>query len=157
MKQKMTTAPFEAERAKRIQAGDEPGEIVTRDGRSVRVVCWDRENQFYPIIALVRDADSPSEGIYSVGIDGAAYKDERSEHDLMICASERRRYKFEPFQRVLVRDFDIEEWMCDVFSHYKMGDKFSFVCVGSAYKCCIPYNDETKHLLGTTDNWEDEV
>ena len=34
--------------------------------------------------------------------------------------------------------------------------------MASYYKCCIPYNDETKHLLGTTEEapdyykyWED--
>lgn len=28
--------------------------IVTRDGRSVRIVCTDREKEYYPIIALIK-------------------------------------------------------------------------------------------------------
>nr|DAU08174.1 MAG TPA: hypothetical protein [Caudoviricetes sp.] len=35
-------------------------------------------------------------------------------------------------------------------------DKFcSLAAVGGcAYDECIPYNDQTKHLLGTTDEWK---
>ena len=39
---------------------------------------------------------------------------------------------------------------------------FPYVGIGSELKCCIPYNEETKHLVGTTDaapkfyrHWED--
>lgn len=26
-------------------------------------------------------------------------------------------------------------------------------CSGS-YRCCIPYNEDTKHLIGTTEEWK---
>lgn len=29
-----------------------------------------------------------------------------------------------------------------------------FSCVGNMWRHCIPYNEETKHLLGTTDEWK---
>lgn len=29
-----------------------------------------------------------------------------------------------------------------------------FLCVGDLWMYCIPYNDSTKHLLGTTDEWK---
>ena len=67
-----------------------------------------------------------------------------------------------PFDRVLGRDCDNRIWKCNLFSHMTEQDSFSYKCVGNAYRYCIPYNDETKHLLGTTDEapeyyryWED--
>ena len=72
--------------------------------------------------------------------------------------------KFDPktlkaFDKVLVRDRDVEHWICGLFSHI-VNDEY--LCIGSCYKHCIPYNDETKHLVGTDDEapeyyryWED--
>lgn len=64
-----------------------------------------------------------------------------------------------PFDRVLVRDRDIEHWICNLFSHI-INDEY--LCIGSCFIYCIPYNDDTKHLVGTTDEapeyyryWED--
>ena len=53
MEQKMITIPFEVEKAKKIQAGELPGKIVTHDGRNARIVCWDRKTeQKYKIVSL---------------------------------------------------------------------------------------------------------
>ena len=64
-----------------------------------------------------------------------------------------------PFDRVLVRDRYIEHWICNLFSHI-INDEY--LCIGSCFIYCIPYNDDTKHLVGTTDEapeyyryWED--
>ena len=68
----------------------------------------------------------------------------------------------QPFDKVLVRDLNGHIWVCDLFSYIKECTQFPYKCMASYYKCCIPYNDETKHLLGTTDEapkyyrcWED--
>ena len=53
-----------------------------------------------------------------------------------------------PFDRVLVRDRDIEHWICSLFSHI-INDEY--LCIGSCFIYCIPYNGDTKHLVGTTD------
>ena len=56
---------------------------------------------------------------------------------------------FEPFQKVLVRDKEDEDWKADYFSHYEEDDKIApYVCVGSYYRFCIPY-EGSEHLLGT--------
>lgn len=55
---------------------------------------------------------------------------------------------FQPFDRVLVRDRDIEHWICSLFSHI-VNDEY--LCIGSCFIYCIPYNDDTKHLVGTTE------
>lgn len=51
-------------------------------------------------------------------------------------------------------------WNLCQFSHTKLRDidnKLMYVTVGGiAYEQCIPYNEQTAHLLGTTDNWEEK-
>ena len=55
-----------------------------------------------------------------------------------------------PFDRVLLRKDCDDEWACDIFSH--LNETRNFVCTGScSYVFCIPYNDDTKHLVGTID------
>ena len=68
-----------------------------------------------------------------------------------------------PFDKVIGRDLVSSKWVCDMFSHYdKSKCAMPYVCVGGFYKVCIPYNDETKHLVGTDEEapeyyryWED--
>ena len=42
----------------------------------------------------------------------------------------------------------MDEWKADFFSNYKE-DVFRYRCVSESYIKCIPYNEQTKHLLGT--------
>lgn len=56
-------------------------------------------------------------------------------------------YEFKPFEPVLVRDCESDKWRCNYFSHI---DGENYVCVGSTWNYCIPYNNNTKHLVGTT-------
>ena len=57
-----------------------------------------------------------------------------------------------PFDKVLVRDRDVECWICGIFSHIiNECAPYGCVCIYYAYEYCIPYNDDTKHLVGTTD------
>ena len=69
------------------------------------------------------------------------------------------------FDRVLVR-FDCGAWSATLFSHLidsKFANKkYDIICCGSVFDYCIPYNDDTKHLVGTKDEapdfyryWED--
>ena len=69
-----------------------------------------------------------------------------------------------PFDRVLVRDNNdnSKSWRCDLFSHIRTKGCFRFICAGNGYHYCIPYNEDTKHLVGTTEEapeyyryWED--
>ena len=66
-----------------------------------------------------------------------------------------------PFDRVLARDLQRQEWICTLFSH-RTNNYHSFVCCNDPYIYCIPYNDDTKHLVGTKEEapeyyryWED--
>ena len=61
------------------------------------------------------------------------------------------------FDRVIVRKAYVLYWSCDLFSYNYIdfnGDNKS-VCIGDNYSYCIPYNDETKHLVGTRDEAPD--
>ena len=67
-----------------------------------------------------------------------------------------------PFDRVLARNHGSHRWACDLFSDIIDGDECLYHCIGSYYRYCIPYNDDTKHLVDTKDEapvfyryWED--
>lgn len=54
-----------------------------------------------------------------------------------------------PFDKVLVRiDYYASLWTCSLYSH-RDGDEFKTInnCI---WTYCIPYNDDTKHLIGTS-------
>jgi hypothetical protein len=62
--------------------------------------------------------------------------------------------EFKAFDKVLVRDNSSQKWIPDMYRHYNKDEYFPHNCFSSIYKYCIPYNEETKHLLGTTDDWK---
>lgn len=78
-----------------------------------------------------------------------------------------KKEKFDPktlkaFDRVLVRNFKTTKWRCDHFSHFDGGNYNPCIASCCSYTFCIPYNDDTKHLVGTTEEapeyyryWED--
>lgn len=48
------------------------------------------------------------------------------------------------------------EWRYDLFSHYKPEYRTgNYVCSARSYSTCLPYNDQTAHLIGTTKNWKE--
>ena len=67
----------------------------------------------------------------------------------------------QPFDKVLVKVDSY--WRIELFSNmYEYMSDIYYACARGSYKECIPYNDETKHLLGTSDEapeyyryWED--
>ena len=69
----------------------------------------------------------------------------------------------QPFDKVLVRDGQGAEWRCNTFSHINYNDiYFRYTTTSARYKYCIPYNEDTKHLIGTKEEapkyyryWED--
>ena len=95
----------------------------------------------------------------------------REQRDWTKVKYEPKKEKFDPktlkpFDKVLSR-YDGGCWSANLFSHIeeennKYHSTYSFVCNGSLVKFCIPYNAETKHLVGKKDEapeyyryWED--
>ena len=259
METKMITMAFDVELAKEIQAGTKPGKIVIRDGRSVRIVCWDMNGEGYQIVGIITN-DNGEEWVtrftkagqyyiecgehecnlalqvpewtqfkdgdvlacevdngggnfckwYSVlkGMIGddfsrpyitsyvdynydssyrageLIYDDTANNIDSIRLATEEEKQKlikrlqeedttkakdilrrffgiekkpeceFEFLQPVLVRANPAYQWLYGNFTH--MSGELHFVSGGIGYKQCIPYTEQTKHLLGTTYNWEEQ-
>ena len=107
--------------------------------------------------------------------DGRLFDDFRGECTLFPSKDQRDWSKFkpkkpkfdpntlQPFDKVLVRDRELECWRCGIFSYiYKACLPFEYLCIGSCHAFCIPYNEDTKHLLATNEEapefyryWED--
>ena len=128
----------------------------------------------YPIIIRLKGV----EGHESLTSDGERFGDYDGECVLFPSRENRDWSKFKPkknrfdpktlmaFDRVLVRLTKDCIWNATFFSHYDKEVNWGcYPCVTTScksYDKCIPYNDETKHLLGTSDEapeyyryWED--
>ena len=57
-----------------------------------------------------------------------------------------------PFDKVLAWSVQPETWVVDIFSHYDSDNILPIWCIGGFRGKVIPYNKETAHLLGTTDD-----
>lgn len=63
---------------------------------------------------------------------------------------------------MLARNEHPGNWNCDIFSNINDDEPYKYNTISNYWKYCIPYNDETKHLVGTKDEapefyryWED--
>ena len=131
------------------------------------------ENSEFPITVLYETMGIylTREGTYCTGIEEAECilfpsKDQRDWPKF--TAPWYKKDKFDPktlkaFDRVLVRHECYHRWRCEFYSYiYDDNGSYPYVAISGAYKRCIPYNEETKHLVGTTDEapeyyryWED--
>ena len=119
----------------------------------------------YPIIVYCKEEINEK----SFTVDGKFMKNYDAECTLVPSKDQRDWSKFsapwykkekvdpntlKPFDKVLV--FTNGEWTCDFFSHTLSGDIFNKRCMGIGdVNVVIPYNDETKHLVGTTEEAPD--
>ena len=132
-----------------------------------------RKDSDYPIVLITKhgnNCDVLSDGKHYGQYDGECTlfpsKDQRDWSKF--TAPWYKKEKFDPktlqaFDKVIVRDATYKNWKCDFFSYiFESATHCPYRCVGDFYMFCIPYNDETKHLVGTTDKapeyyryWED--
>lgn len=128
------------------------------------------EDKSHPIIVRIDDNHTEC-----FSIDGKIYSFYDGECALFPSKEERDWSKFnskkpkfdpktlKPFDKVLVQYSNSENWMVQLFSYIMEGEKYEpYACIAYNYKYCIPYNDDTKHLVGTTKEapeyyryWED--
>lgn len=61
-----------------------------------------------------------------------------------------------PWDKILVRKihspYNISPWSCENFSYIHPNTPQLVNGIVSRYEICIPYNEETKHLVGTTED-----
>ena len=116
---------------------------------------------------------------WEINADGTISIDEVTSPEVMLYPSREQREwskltapwlkkeRFDPktlkaFDRVLVKDSESLTWKINLFSHINNKAEYPYCCLLSFYKYCIPYNDDTKHLVSTTKEapefyryWED--
>lgn len=121
-----------------------------------------RKDSDYPIVLITKhgnNCDVLSDGKHYGQYDGECTlfpsKDQRDWSKF--TAPWLKKEKFDPktlqaFDKVIVRDATYKNWKCDFFSYiFESATHCPYRCVGDFYMFCIPYNDETKHLVGTTE------
>ena len=139
---------FDIDLAKKIQAGEAQGRIVTRDGQPARIICWDKEccgSDNQPIVALLRyvpNSDGEFCRLYTVK--GKAKGENLSDLFLEVPDDTPQ---FQPYDKVLARRIKSDKWSCTFYSHFE-GEHHN--CMGILFKHCIPY-EGNEHLVGTTD------
>ena len=117
---------------------------------------WVRTSREYPI----RVVEERSKMGFDITRCGRQYKDFPDGEIVLFPSKDQRDWskfkapveKFDynalqPFDRVLVRDSNNLPWRCNFLSH-RSG--YRVYCLGTSWGQMIPYNDETKHLVGTT-------
>ena len=126
----------------------------------------------YPI--EIKDRYGVSDGITK---DGRIYEEFHGECMLFPSKEQRDWSKFnvksnkpkfdpktlKPFDRVLVRDGNLGNWKNLFFSYIIERETcYPYFCLNNQYKYCIPYNEDTMHLVGTAEEapefyryWED--
>ena len=119
----------------------------------------DDNNKDYPIVIncihkLIRYAYN---GRFDIDCDGECTlfpsKDQRDWSKFTAPWYKKERFDpkiLQPFDKVIVKGSDFK-WVCGIFSHYDKTKFMPYICIGWFYKVCIPYNDDTKHLIGTKD------
>lgn len=90
------------------------------------------------------DLESPT--FEDVVTEGMKVADEELCNDTFTIAD------FKPFDKVIVRGYTNMEWRPDFFERWT---GVGYTCIGSTNNSmCVPYNDETKHLLFTKTDYE---
>ena len=128
------------------------------------------ENKLEPIVVRIYDRH-----VGNFSADGKLFIDCYGDCTLFPSKDQRDWSKFKPkkpkfdpktlklFDKVLVKDITEDKWECNIFSHiYDDLSIYPYCCVKSGFKRFIPYNDDTKYLIGTNDEapefyryWED--
>ena len=65
----------------------------------------------------------------------------------------KKEHEFKPFDRVLVRDDEDENWRINLFAKKETDTDFPYRCIGEVYSFCIPY-EGNESLLGTSNSPE---
>lgn len=63
-------------------------------------------------------------------------------------------FEFKPFDQVLVRDDDDDNWYPAHYKDYVPDSEYPYICDSLGWKQCVPYNEETKHLYNTKNSYK---
>ena len=129
-----------------------------------------KEREEYPIRVLLKNDSEvwfTSDGMeYAEYYDGECVlfpsKEQRDWSKFKVKKPKFDPKTLQPFDKVLARSYE-GDWNCMFFSHIvKDNNTYPYACGYGMFTYYIPYNEETKHLVGTTDEapeyykyWED--
>lgn len=118
----------------------------------------------YPVVISYKNGK-----LESFGADGRLFLDYAGECVLFPSKDQRDWSKFtalwykkekfdpktlKPYDKIIARVDEHGIWCCEWFSFIDSFIEENIILIkgcGAYYRNCIPYNDETKHLVGTTD------
>lgn len=157
----MTTKqiPFSLEMVKKIQAGEVKGIIRTRDSNTARFL-GEINAPIYSLVFAIKERNCEDEFLNTCTITGRSGTSCNTYYkcDIILEIEDEQKkpeHQFKPFDKVLVRDVDNEEWKADFFSRYYTDYRYYYECVSGAYIQCIPY-EGNEYLLGTTNKPKEE-
>lgn len=146
------------------------GDVVIKNGGGMAAVFdgWanDAYTEFNTTVKLYCDNNTGEEEVCDTLLFRKATEEERKQFvkkaerilkdkynsDTLQVEPVKPKCQFKPFDKVLVMDEEEDLWYANFFSHYNEDDKFyPYSCIATHYRYCIPYNEHTAHLLGTTD------
>ena len=118
-----------------------------------------RSNDRYPISTITKSnytATFTKEGFHYVDEEGECVlfpsKEQRDWNKFTAPWYKKEKFDpktLKPFDKTVVKKHETCKWKVDFYSHKIEDSVFPFRCIGDIYKYCIPYNEETKHLVGT--------
>jgi hypothetical protein len=118
----------------------------------------DKDNDF-DIVVITKITDSDSVMVKLIDSEFDSYSQDLSN---LTKIDKYPINRFQPFDEVLCRHSDKDKWKAHFFSHINTNDREYPFSATFDYRYCIPYNAETKHLVGTTEeapefyiNWEE--
>jgi hypothetical protein len=108
------------------------------------------EGEFFSRISRIKRfaTDSEKQQLF----DALAKEGKRWDSEKKQIVDLKPKVELKPFDRVLVRDSKSDKWRANLFGYIDNGEYYH--CVFANWVYCIPYNEETAHLLGTTDEWK---
>lgn len=155
MNPRLIKVPFNVETARKITEGKIKGRIIDVVFNCPARILDFNFNSCVGELNIVVSERERGEVFCACNDEGCMFlgKDDKfDERPLFMLEIPKSEEKFgntlNPFDKVLVRDNNMDEWKADFFSNYKE-DVFRYGCVSGSYIKCIPYNEQTKHLLGT--------
>lgn len=161
MKSKYIRIPFDLDKAKLIANGKLKGRIVTEKGREIRIICFDRANALYPIIAL-RKEKHKKESIVTFTKKGEEHDGGKigSNLHLEVPTCYKDYSNFEPIknQPCLVRDGEEDVWWVQVCAGKNaVGDVMFYTDDGGTetWVEVLPLSKATERLIGTTKSYDE--
>lgn len=141
----MKQVEFDIKLVKKIQSGEVKGKVLTRGGMKARFLGVLNDDTYPLVFAITING---KELLKSHRKNGWFSTDESSYDIILEIEEPKQECQFKPFDKVLVRDGDEQEWKCALFSH-NTKNMYRFVASSLYWAQCIPY-EGNEHLVGTT-------